>query len=145
MNRRHTEPVYCLHCGKEIGTGWQFKNRKYCDNVCNAQHLKAKPSREWQDKALVEGCTWREMRGRWKSLRGRLVAEIGKCEICGQPPTWNGQPLSLELDHIDGDLDHNTRDNLRVVCPHCHTQTAHYGSKNKGRGRPAKEKQAELV
>lgn len=69
-------------------------------------------------------------------LKKRLVEESykeDKCEECGLENTWNGNPLTLELDHIDGDRTNNSLDNLKILCPNCHTQTCTYKSKNKGR------------
>lgn len=44
------------------------------------------------------------------------------CVLCEQGPEWNGKPLTLQVDHIDGDSDNNLPDNLRLVCPNCHSQ-----------------------
>jgi hypothetical protein len=52
------------------------------------------------------------------------------CEECEQGNIWNGKPLTLHLDHIDGDHENNLLENLRVLCPHCHQQTPTFGSKN---------------
>lgn len=51
------------------------------------------------------------------------------CAICGQGPEWNGKPLTLPIDHIDGNFKNNSPENLRFLCPHCHTQTETWGSK----------------
>lgn len=60
-----------------------------------------------------------------------LVKERGyrKCEIC-QNEFWNGQPIPLEIHHVDGN--HNNRDikNIKMICPNCHAQTDNYKSKN---------------
>lgn len=67
------------------------------------------------------------------SLLVKLVAvglKQNKCEICGQGNTWMGKPLTLHLDHIDGDHDNNLLENLRILCPHCHQQTPTFGAKN---------------
>ena len=53
-----------------------------------------------------------------------------KCDICGVTE-WNGKTLSLELDHINGKNNDNRLENLRFLCPNCHSQTSTYGSKNK--------------
>lgn len=52
-----------------------------------------------------------------------------KCAICGTTE-WNGKTLSLELDHINGVNNDNRLENLRFLCPNCHSQTTTYGSKN---------------
>lgn len=54
-----------------------------------------------------------------------------ECNECGQPPMWNGKPLTLQIDHIDGDPTNNTVKNLRLLCPHCHTQTPTWGFKKR--------------
>lgn len=52
-----------------------------------------------------------------------------KCEICGLTK-WNDKTLSLELDHINGINNDNRLENLRFLCPNCHSQTCTYGSRN---------------
>lgn len=52
-----------------------------------------------------------------------------KCAICGCVE-WQGKTLSLELDHINGINNDNRLENLRFLCPNCHSQTTTYGSRN---------------
>ena len=63
----------------------------------------------------------------------RVLFEIGreyKCEKCSNDGKWQNVDLLLEVDHIDGNWKNNTRENLRFLCPNCHSQTNTWGSKN---------------
>ena len=53
------------------------------------------------------------------------------CKHCGIDGNWNGKPLTLQLDHVNGNNTDHRIGNLRFLCPNCHTQTKTYGSKNK--------------
>jgi Zn finger protein HypA/HybF involved in hydrogenase expression len=53
-----------------------------------------------------------------------------KCEKC-QISTWEGQKLSLHLDHINGKNGDHRLENLRFLCPNCHSQTNNYTGRNK--------------
>jgi len=50
------------------------------------------------------------------------------CAKCGNDGTWCGTKLTLQLDHIDGNSKNNNLDNLRFMCPNCHTQTDTWGN-----------------
>ena len=66
-------------------------------------------------------------------LRIRLIDDgfkLAQCEKCGNVE-WQGQPIALELDHIDGDHYNNEIENLQILCPNCHAQTDNYRSKNR--------------
>ena len=66
-------------------------------------------------------------------LKNRLLKENileDRCSICGIDE-WQGKKISLQLDHIDGNSHNHRLDNLRLVCPNCHSQTDTYCGKNK--------------
>jgi hypothetical protein len=66
-------------------------------------------------------------------LKRKLIAaglKENKCEVCGID-SWNGNPINMQLDHIDGNTYNHCIDNLRMICPNCHSQTETYCGKNK--------------
>ena len=63
------------------------------------------------------------------SKKRYLKEEIAHCECCGLD-SWMGQNIPLEVHHIDGDTNNNTRNNLTVLCCNCHAQTGNWRRKN---------------
>ena len=59
----------------------------------------------------------------------RLGLKDPVCEECGLAE-WRGRPLSLQLHHANGDGLDNRVDNLRILCPNCHSQTENWGGRN---------------
>jgi hypothetical protein len=62
------------------------------------------------------------------NIKRRLLQEgliAYECSICGIT-SWNGKPISLHLDHINGRTTDNRLENLRLLCPNCHSQTPTY-------------------
>tara|TARA_R110000868_G_scaffold319286_10_gene580081 strand:- start:73 stop:636 length:564 start_codon:yes stop_codon:yes gene_type:complete len=67
------------------------------------------------------------------SLKKRII-ELNllkyECIICKNNGIWLEKPITLQIDHINGINNDNRIENLRFLCPNCHTQTETYGSKN---------------
>ena len=65
-------------------------------------------------------------------LKNRLL-RVGvlkrECAICGITE-WQGKPLAFDLDHINGINNDNRLENLRILCPNCHSQTETHAGKN---------------
>ena len=55
-----------------------------------------------------------------------LLEQNGCCDMCGITTEWHGKKLKFDLDHIDGDRRNDSRSNLRLICPNCHSTTDTY-------------------
>lgn len=81
------------------------------------------------DEILIENSSYANI----ASLKRRLINEGKieyKCAFCGNEGEWLGQSLSLQLDHINGIHNDHRLENLRFLCPNCHSITPTYGGKN---------------
>jgi 5-methylcytosine-specific restriction endonuclease McrA len=117
----------CLHCGKETNTTHQKMNL-YCSHRCSIDDRPRKTLERFMKGEVSDRDTIRKM----------LTETIGySCDSCGID-NWQGQKLTLQVDHIDGDASNNKPNNLRLICPNCHSQTKTFGARNKGNGRKAR-------
>lgn len=119
---------YCKRCGKEL-TKKQSHNT-YCSSEC-------------ANLAKTENTIQRWLSGEYSGVRGTnqismpirdyLLKESNySCELCG----WNKinpitKKVPLEIHHKNGNYLDNTKDNLQVLCPNCHSLTENYKALNK--------------
>jgi len=148
------DPIYCGHCGQRLS--YEQRRSKFCNQSCAAKHnnlgitRRPSPSRTRAcicgapKKLINKYCSACNTHNKKTSLdeagsdatrRRILIDTLGRyCHIC-KNTEWLGDPITLELDHIDGNAENNAADNLRLLCPNCHSQTPTYKNKNRGKGR----------
>lgn len=82
----------------------------------------------------VSQATVRRYYQRWRDMQGLpLRCDNPECQFHSQPLTWNGIPLTLILDHIDGNHRDNRPEMLRYLCANCDSQLDTRGGANRGR------------
>lgn len=86
---------------------------------------------------LVENSTTTNGYIKLRLLRDKTLPEICAIEDCPtrKVKNWCGAPLMLQLDHINGVHTDNRLENLRFLCPNCHSQTETWCGRKKTGGR----------
>ncbi|OXS36359.1 HNH endonuclease signature motif containing protein [Streptomyces sp. XY006] len=105
---------------------WIAEDRLSTEHFLGQAHQRGKPRPALTrppEEILVrhEG----ERRTRTAVLR-RALREVGVPEVCaecGVGPQWLGKPMTLEVDHINGEWNDDRLENLRLLCPNCHAVT----------------------
>jgi Zn finger protein HypA/HybF involved in hydrogenase expression len=107
----------CNHCEKEI------PNRNvFCDNTCQREYQYRKTIKDWLSGLSI--MNYGAIKVSNNIRRYLFETHNSKCEQCGwgeiNPYT---NKVSLEIDHIDGDSQNNKFENLKLLCPNCHSLT----------------------
>jgi predicted transcriptional regulator len=119
----------CQYCKKEfkICKRSTKKIRKFCSNKCQRDFEANLRYEILESGGLVSH----------KVAKSYLIKKYGdKCMQCG----WNEKNVvtgrcPIDLEHIDGNSENNNLDNLKLLCPNCHSLTETYKALNVGKGR----------
>lgn len=121
----------CLHCGDRFHYYRDNSAGKYCSNACQQGYQRnLKLAKIIKDKSFT-GVSLRSARRFAIQLWGH------QCKLC-RNETWEGAPIPLVLDHVNGNSDDWSFENLRLLCCNCDAQTETYKGKNRGNGRHAR-------
>lgn len=96
-------------------------------------HLKGKSNTWTKANPLVDFLIENSNKVLGSGIKRRLIKEgllEEKCSICGLGSVWNGSHITFQIDHINGDCFDHRIENLRLLCPNCHSQTSTFGSKS---------------
>lgn len=121
--------MQCVNCGKNL-----HKGLKYCSNKCDSYFKRSEKIARWLEGTLEGFTTSRDYRS---FVKYYLITTFGeKCSICG----WDeinpySRKVPVEVDHIDGNSKNTVPNNVRLLCPNCHSLTSTYRNLNKGKGR----------
>lgn len=133
----YSDCLRALGLGTKGGSSTDVLKRRISELNCDISHFgTGTAKRNYQakydlDDILVENSTYANI----SCLKNRLIKEGRleyKCALCGISE-WMGLPLSLHLDHENGKNNDHRIENLRFLCPNCHSQTDTYAGKNKGK------------
>ena len=128
------EVYSCLCCSKEFDA-FPSQKKKFCDTKCQNDHQYKEFIDQWKN-GEKDG-----MRGKTATshhIRRYLFEKYdNRCCECGWSKTnLFTNKIPLELEHVDGDYTNNREDNLKLLCPNCHSLTATWKGANKKQGRP---------
>ena len=126
---------FCLNCGKELTD----KRNKYCNNKCQIEYQYKEWVIRWKEgkESGISG-SYSISRHLKRYLLEKFHYKCAKCGWGETNPYTNTLPL--EVEHIDGNYQNNSEDNLILLCPNCHSLTATYKGANKGYGRKERKK-----
>lgn len=123
--------------GHHVGTSnFKILKRKINEYGLSISHFTFKPAKPAKRRpSLTNKDVFKKDSPRSSKTIKRAAFRSGflsdECAKCGIGSEWQGESLTLHLDHINGDNSDNRVENLRILCPNCHSQTNTFAGRNK--------------
>lgn len=115
----------CLWCKDGNIKG---KALKYCSKDCEVKHRSMNHFLDWYYGIV-------KIKKDYKIIRGYLELMYGhRCSECGITH-WLGHEIVFDVDHINGDSSDDSKENVRLLCRNCHSQTETYADSKSKKGR----------
>lgn len=112
----------CKNCGAVCKARSSF----FCSSACFERYRRDNKKKEIERLGVFASN---------RQARIFLSEKFGrKCSIC-EVVTWNGSPVPLVADHVDGNSCNNSVGNIRLVCCNCDALLPTYKGRNRGNGR----------
>lgn len=108
---------------------------KFCSTSCSKEYQYLERIKKWKNglhngvRGKTATCVW---------IKRYMIRKYGeKCMLCNwaEINIFTGN-IPIELEHIDGNFKNNNEENLKLLCPNCHSLTKTYKNGNMGNGRP---------
>lgn len=138
MARQRKPRRNCKNCGKECS----LPIKVYCDNKCQLEFQRKENIQKWL-AGEIEGGTSDRLAPWAKQYLIDIRGE--KCEECGwaERNPYSGN-IPIEADHVLS-YDNHRPENIKLLCPNCHSLTENYRNLNKGKGRPYRRNSASIA
>lgn len=132
-NFSYSDCLRALGLATRGGSSTDTLKRRIAELNCSTEHFKGNKNHVIKkyrplEEILVENSDYASTTSLKKRLLDADLLEY-KCSECGIT-NWQNKPISLQLDHINGNHNDNRIKNLRLLCPNCHSQTYTYAGKN---------------
>ena len=135
-SQSYSDCLRALDLNTKGGSSTDVLKKRIRELNCSVEHFKGKSisSTKYKlEEILIKDSTYANIsRLKERLIKANLLEH--KCHKCGITE-WQNEPIALQLDHINGISNDHRLENLRLLCPNCHSQTDTYAGKNKNKNK----------
>ena len=131
--KRRKVTEVCKYCGIKTPR----RDYHFCNKTCKESFRLSSLTKSFESKGIIPTENGYVNTQQVKTF---LTQKFGhKCHICNISD-WQGKPLLMVLDHVDGNSENWSLANLRLICSNCDSQLPTYKARNTGNGRHSRRK-----